>query len=46
MGQIQKKEQKFDEAQMMYQEGGKFIKDYFNDPIYGDFLAEKHPLMQ
>ena len=46
MGQILKKEQKFDEAQLMYQEGGKFIKEYFNDPIYGDFSAENHALMQ
>ena len=30
----------------MYQEGGKFIKEYFADPIFGDFSAENHPLMQ
>ena len=30
----------------MYQEGGKFIKSYFTDPVYGEFQGEKHPLMQ
>lgn len=46
MGQILKKQEKFKEAQEMYNMGGKFIKSYFDDEGYGKSKAENHPLMQ
>ena len=46
VGQIQKKLENFEEAQDMYEEGGKLLAEYFDHEIYGEFKGENHPLMQ
>lgn len=46
IGSILKSEGKYDEAQKMYVRAGRFLLDYFDDELYGEFRGGKHPTMQ
>ena len=43
---VSKKQKLYDDASDLYQEGGKYLPIYLNDPMYGEFAGKNHPMMQ
>jgi hypothetical protein len=46
MGQVLKRDAKYDDAHELYTQAGGFIAKYSADPIYGKSAGDNHPLMQ